>query len=184
MILSENIIEDLKKKSNLPFDCAKDFERLAYEIREVTGRSIGVTTLKRLMGYINDDRKTNTYTLNTIASFLGYESWNLYIQTLCMESVWDYKDSTYYVDELCQGDRITLKYLDRIVNVVVKMVGNKNVLCVMSSINCSLRKDDILYVDAIIEGQPLTARCVVRGCKKGNYKTRGEIKSISLNSNE
>ena len=40
-----------------------------------TDRTIGVTTMKRLLGYISDERNTNEYTLNTIAIYLGYPSW-------------------------------------------------------------------------------------------------------------
>ena len=51
MILSNIVIDDLKDKSGLLFDQAKDFDMLAKLILDVTQRSIGVTTLKRLMGY-------------------------------------------------------------------------------------------------------------------------------------
>ena len=65
MILSNIVIDDLKDKSGLLFDQAKDFDMLTKLIMDVTQRSIGVTTLKRLMGYIEDDHRTNAKTLNT-----------------------------------------------------------------------------------------------------------------------
>lgn len=40
-----------------------------------TGRTIGVTTLKRLFNYIDDNRKASDYTLNTISIYLGYVDW-------------------------------------------------------------------------------------------------------------
>lgn len=49
------------------FDKAVDFGLLSSYIYKDTGRTIGVTTLKRLFNYINDERKTSEYTLNTIA---------------------------------------------------------------------------------------------------------------------
>ena len=52
MRLSDKIINELKKKSGLLFDKANDFETLSAMIFKVTGRSIGVTTLKRLFNYI------------------------------------------------------------------------------------------------------------------------------------
>lgn len=58
MILSNIVIDDLKDKSGLLFDQAKDFDMLTKLIMDVTQRSIGVTTLKRLMGYIDDDHRT------------------------------------------------------------------------------------------------------------------------------
>ncbi|MCD8313521.1 MAG: hypothetical protein LUC24_05110, partial [Bacteroidales bacterium] len=81
MIFSIDIIKDLSEKSNLRLERVKDLELLAGDIFEVTGRNIGITTLKRLLGIIKDDRRTNAFTLNTIALYLGYESWEEYTGT-------------------------------------------------------------------------------------------------------
>ena len=66
MVFNSQIIEKLKEKSELSFDKSKDFESLCDKIFQQTGRTIGLTTIKRLMGYISDDRHTNVYTLNTV----------------------------------------------------------------------------------------------------------------------
>lgn len=44
MILSQDIINDIKKKSKLMFDNAADFNALADNINKETGRTIGLTT--------------------------------------------------------------------------------------------------------------------------------------------
>ena len=54
MILNEEIIKQIKDKSGLLLDQAKDISVLADKIFADTGRNIGVTTLKRLFGTIND----------------------------------------------------------------------------------------------------------------------------------
>ena len=69
MILNNAIIEDIKEKSSLLFDKAGDFSILSSLIFKETGRNIGVTTLKRLFHYIQDDRKASEYTLNTFFIF-------------------------------------------------------------------------------------------------------------------
>lgn len=79
MKLYNILIDDVKLKSGLLFDQAKDFKVLAKLILEITQRSIGITTLKRLFGYINDEHRTNSYTLNTIALYLGYSTWDAYL---------------------------------------------------------------------------------------------------------
>ena len=56
MILNDTIIDDIKRKSGLMFDKAVDFGLLSSYIYKDTGRTIGVTTLKRLFNYINDER--------------------------------------------------------------------------------------------------------------------------------
>ena len=78
MILNDLIIDDIKRKSGLLFDKAGDFGLLSTYVYKETGRTIGVTTLKRLFGYINDSRKTSEYTLNTMALYMGCPSWNAY----------------------------------------------------------------------------------------------------------
>lgn len=76
MILNSLIIDAIKKKSGLCFDKAKDYNILCDKIFSSTNRTIGVNTIKRLMGYILDDRKTNEYTLNTIAMYMGFQCWD------------------------------------------------------------------------------------------------------------
>ena len=67
MILNSLIIDAIKKKSGLCFDKAKDYDILCDKIFSSTNRTIVVKTIKRLIVYIVDDRKTNENTLNTIA---------------------------------------------------------------------------------------------------------------------
>lgn len=52
-----------------------DFEKLSETIREATGVTLSVTTLKRLWGKLKYDNIPATTTLNTLAQFAGYEDW-------------------------------------------------------------------------------------------------------------
>ena len=100
MILNNAIIEDIKEKSSLLFDKAGDFSILSSLIFKETGRNIGVTTLKRLFHYIQDDRKASEYTLNTIALYVGYNSWEEYSSAKNLVSDWGYNDETLYIHAL------------------------------------------------------------------------------------
>lgn len=53
----------------------QDFETLSNNIRARTGVTLSVATLKRLWGKIRYDSKPTPTTLNTLAQYLGYESW-------------------------------------------------------------------------------------------------------------
>lgn len=53
----------------------QDFETLSNNIRAKTGVTLSVATLKRLWGKIRYDSKPTPTTLNTLAQYLGYESW-------------------------------------------------------------------------------------------------------------
>lgn len=180
MILNNTIIEDVKKKSGLMFDKAGDFGLLSSYIFKETGRSIGVTTLKRLFNYINDERKTSEYTLNTIALYIGYGSWADYSSSKNLDSEWGYADETLYISALDIGTKIVIKYLNRVVTFEVCIVEGRNALKVISSVNSSLQAMDVLFVYRIKKGCILEAEKVLRGSYIGNYRTNGEIKAIEI----
>lgn len=180
MILSDKIIEEIKSESGLMFDKAGDFAILSSSIYAKTKRNIGVTTLKRLFCYINDERKASDYTLNTIALYLGYPSWTEYASARNLESEWGFDDESIYIQALDPGTHVTIQYLNRKVGFRVKEVGGNNVLEVISVVNGSLQIGDILHVHKIKKGTILEANSVIRGENKGNYRTHGEIQSIVI----
>lgn len=53
----------------------QDFIALSKKIQQETGASVSHVTLKRLWGKVKYDGLPQTYTLNTLAQFIGYESW-------------------------------------------------------------------------------------------------------------
>jgi len=53
----------------------QDFEKLSNNIREKTGVTLSIATLKRLWGKIRYDSKPTPTTLNTLAQYLDYENW-------------------------------------------------------------------------------------------------------------
>ncbi len=180
MVFNTQIIEKLKEKSGLAFDKSKDFELLGEDIYRITGRTIGITTLKRLIGYISDERNTNEYTLNTIGIYLGYASWSELCSSLRIDSDWNFLDDKIYIDELPLGKVITVKYLNRTLSLEVSLFMGRNALRVIEATNSSLKSGDILMVDYLQKGKILEARTVYRGDDKGKYRTNGELKDIIL----
>lgn len=111
MILSQDIIKDIKEKSNLMFDKSADFNALTDEISKETGRTIGLTTIKRLFGYIDDDRKTSQYTLNTLALYLGYSDWKEYSISKNLDSDWNFDTDKVLIAEQTTGTKFMLSIL-------------------------------------------------------------------------
>lgn len=180
MILSNIVIDDLKDKSGLLFDQAKDFDMLTKLIMDVTQRSIGVTTLKRLMGYIDDDHRTNSYTLNTIALYLGFSTWDDYLLARSVDSIWGFQDSAVYIHELELDSEVLVKYMDRTVKFKVVEHKEKKALMVIEAVNSSLQPNDLLYIHKIEKGKRLEAGKVFRGDLIGNYKTSSELTAVEL----
>ncbi len=180
MILSQDIIKDIKEKSNLMFDKSADFNALTDEISKETGRTIGLTTIKRLFGYIDDDRKTSQYTLNTLALYLGYSDWKEYSISKNLDSDWNFDTDKVLIAEQTTGTKIHVKYLDRIVTFVVSEYDNQKVLRVEKAENSSLKVNDILLVNSLQVGKIIEADKVIRGKNIGNYRTHGEISEMHI----
>lgn len=180
MTLNTIIIEKIKQRSNLLFDKAGDFDLLSMYVFKETGRTIGVTTLKRLFNYIDDDRKASEYTLNTIALYLGNEDWQKLVRLINIDSIWGYEDETIYVHSLEIGTHLEVSYLDRRVTFCVIQKNGENILKVERSVNSSLKEGDECNIYRICKGKILEAEHVYREGKIGNYKTQGEVASIKI----
>lgn len=184
MVFSEQIIEQLKVKSGLSFNKASDFTSLSDMIMSKTGQSIGVTTLKRLFGYIDDARDTNTSTLDIIAAFLGFNSWNEYLTVIRVDSDWNRDYDTIWVENLSLNSIIEVSYLNRVVTFQVVFAEGRKALKVLHITNSSLKTGDIAFIDKIRKGEKLEARKVCRGTSSGSYRTNGDVKTIKLLSPE
>ena len=132
MKLSSIVIEAIKQKTTLHFECSKDYSVLAEFIFKQTGRRIGSTTLKRLMGNIDDERNANEYTLNTLALFLGSNSWKEYNEKHELNSEWSYEDNSIYIYSLKQGSIFEITYLNRVITCKVVNYQNQKALQVLS----------------------------------------------------
>ena len=56
----------------VPADCY----RLGLEIKAVTNKSVSETTLKRVFGFASSIHQPSIYTLNALAEYCGFESWD------------------------------------------------------------------------------------------------------------
>ena len=75
MRLPEFIIKMLRKKSGNDLYLPSDCEFLSLDIESNLGIHIGATTLKRLLGFANDERTPHASTLEVLAKYLGYAHW-------------------------------------------------------------------------------------------------------------
>ena len=59
----------------------QDFINLSEQIRERTGVTLSHVTLKRIWGKVKYDSLPNTYTLDTLANFIGFSGWRSFVAT-------------------------------------------------------------------------------------------------------
>lgn len=69
MKLPFHIIQLLKEKSGNELRLPSDCEFMSLDIESKTGVRIGATTLKRLLGFAQDERMPHTSTLDAIARY-------------------------------------------------------------------------------------------------------------------
>src|SRR5690606_37744632 len=62
----------------VPADCY----RLALEIKGTTNKSVSETTLKRVFGFASSIHQPSIYTLNALAQYCGFESWDSFYTDL------------------------------------------------------------------------------------------------------
>lgn len=112
MKFSPYVTNLLRQKSKKDFRQSADCEYLALDIESVTGEHIGVNTLKRLLGFIDDEREPRISTLDVIARYLGFDNWDVL-------SIYDNKSNSSFessseeirVSELSEGQCVQISYL-------------------------------------------------------------------------
>ncbi len=60
----------------------QDFEELSVQMQDRTGQVISATTLKRIWGRVAYDSNPSRHSLDTLAVFLGHQSWRDYTTTI------------------------------------------------------------------------------------------------------
>jgi len=163
MILPSHIITLIEnhcgRKVTRPADC----EFVALDIESVTGEHIGVNTIKRLLGFINDERNPRKTTLDIIARYLGCNGWeamNERESAVATSAFVQGERKEVMVRTLEAGKRIKISYPPNRV-VTVEYLG-ENLFKVVESRNSKLLAGDILTITHIIYRYPLLVSKVVR----------------------
>ena len=177
MKFSPYVTDLLKQKSGKDFRLTSDCEYLALGIESVTGEHIGVNTLKRLLGFIDDEREPRTSTLDVIARYLGFENWDI-LKTFDDRSNSSFESSSeeIRVNDLSVGQCIQISYLpDR--QIELAYLG-ANRFRVKESANSKLLAGDEMTITHIVQGYPLLVSEVIRDGKSLGAFTAGKAQGI------
>ena len=154
MTLPFHIIQLLKRKSGNELRLPSDCEYLSLDIESKTGVRIGATTLKRLIGFAQDERTPHTSTLDAIACYLGYAHWD---ELSRIEdngnSDFDSPDDEIRSADLQPGTCVEIAYLpDR--RLTLKYLGDSRYR-VTDSENSKLQKGDEVEILNFVLHHPL-----------------------------
>lgn len=178
MKLPFHIIQMLKRKSGSDLRQPSDCEFLSLDIASKTGVRIGATTLKRLVGFAQDERTPHTSTLDAISCYLGYAHWD---ELSKIEdngnSDFDAPDEEIRSADLQPGANIEITYLpDR--KVTFEHLGD-NHYCVTASENSKLQKGDKVEIHHFVLRHPLLVVNVWREGKPLGQFTAGRVSGLS-----
>ena len=135
----------------------KEFLKLADEIFLRLGVMLSPTTLKRIWGYLDCASDPRSSTLDILARFVGYSSWEAFIEN--NESVSVAMTSNLILQrhfnacDLEVGDRLQLAWLPDHGFTVKALGGNR--FEVVDTVRSTLAVGDVFSCNVFIEGEPL-----------------------------
>ena len=170
MRLPFHIIQLLKAKSGSDLRLPSDCELVSLDIQSKTGIRIGATTLKRLVGFAQDERTPHTSTLDAIARYLGYAHWEEH-------SGFDSTDEEVRSADLPVDACVEITYLpDRLVR--MQYLGNQRYRIVDSQ-NSKLQTDDEVEIQSFMLHHPLLVLNVWRNGESLGQFTAGRVSGLS-----
>ena len=178
MKLPFHIVQLLKQKSGSELRLPSDCEILSLDIESKTGERIGATTLKRLIGFAQDERTPHTSTLDAIARYLGYAHWDELSKIEDKgNSDFDALDDEVRSVDLKPGTSVQITYLpDR--KVTLEYIGDGYYL-VIDSENSKLQKGDEVEIHNFVLHHPLLVVNVLRNGESLGQFTAGRVSGIS-----
>ena len=179
MRFSPFIIDLLQEKLGHEIRLSCDCDLLTLDIESMTGEHIGVNTMKRLLGFIADERTPRISTLNIIARYLGYADW----ESLRLEdaahsnSVFDNRDELLACS-MARGQKLLITYSPNR-KLVIEYEGD-NHFRVIESENSKLCQDDLLTLTHIVRHYPLLVSDEIREGKSLGAFTAGKAQGIDF----
>lgn len=178
MALPPKIIEFISAKYGAPIRYPSDCEKLAIDIREKLNENIGVTTLKRLFGFVHDVMQPRLITLDILAHYAGFEDYDQMLNSAIDAGDSDFENnSDIKPSSLKPGQRLYFEYRpDR--KVTLEYLGDET-FRVVESPKGSLRPNDILSINSLALNLPLIVNSVERnGLDLGRY-IAGKISGLT-----
>lgn len=179
MVFSPFIRKLLSDRCGRELRHSSDCEQLVCDIESASGEHIGVNTMKRLLGFIDDERSPRISTLEIIAQYLGYDSWEAL----------QLADAGMSNSAFNPGDELVARHLDKGQQVMVTYLPDReltleyiedNMFRVIASKNGKLMEGDMISLSHLVRHYPLIVSDVVRKGKCLGSFTAGKQQGIDF----
>lgn len=141
-----------------------EFNQASLSISKIPGLAVSASTLRRLYGYVAYDGEPSVTTLNTLARFNGYKSW----EDFCLQqSAKQVDDSDFLENEIANterlvpGDRLTLGWHNG-KGCILECISYQR-FRVVSSTNIQLQPESTCKLTTVCMGHPLYVTDVHQG---------------------
>lgn len=177
-MLSKVIIAKIESKFGRQVRYSKDCEVLAEVIFSETKRTISGSTLKRVFGMVEGTKEPRLYTLDVIAFYLGYQTWEALINEFndCKYSGFDVIEEIKS-SEISEGERIKINYEPERELILECVAPNK--FKIRKSINSKLLEHDTIHFNSVAKSYPLFISDVQRGDKSLGQYVAGKFSGIT-----
>ncbi len=161
--MSTNIIPELnwllelvKKEYGRDISTTTDFESLSVIIEKKTGELLSSSTLKRLYGYVSLRPIPRKSTLDILARYVGWKSYDNFLEDLRMNPQFNssyFSTKIIHSSDLNIGQRLKIGWApDRIV--IIEYMGDK-AFQVIESCNSQLMPGDCFEMISFMKNYPL-----------------------------
>lgn len=142
-----------------------EFNSLCWKIQKKTGQSISLSSIKRLWGYVKYDGFPATTTLNILAQFNDYKSWESFLMSDAVNTgISDsgfLKDSVINTGDLNPGDRMLIEWDDN-KSLEIECIAGQ-IFRVEKSNNIKLLYGDTMVLHTVCIGLPIYVTDITRG---------------------
>ena len=182
-MISDKSQQMIRERFKAPIQYPQQCEALALAIQESTGQTLGITTLKRMLGFVTGPASPRPSSLDIIAQYLGYPDYNLLAKDLgedCEISDFRTVESIASID-LEPGEQVQITYHPNRL-LVLSYLGD-NLYLVNEARGSKLFKGDKLLIAGFYVGFELLITDVERAGKHlGSYQAakQGGLTSVEI----
>lgn len=147
-----------------------DFDALLLAVTQTTGERMSISTIKRLVGYVNDSHEPSNATLSVLSRYVGYRDWTAFCQRNEISTSGSLNKEIIQSDNLNMFDEVEMEWFpDRYCRLRYLGNGQFEVVAVKGSNRLTI--GDTLNVMVFGLGQPLMAT---------NHNHNGTIKPLYI----
>ena len=157
----KRLIDHVEKVMGKSMQAPRDFMMLYEQLKDFTGDSISISTLKRIWGYTHTDTSFSLHSLDLLSRMVGYNNWDSFLKD---ES--DIPTSQVFVNKklksfsLEPGEKMKLTWQPNRVVLVEYQGCNK--FKVLESQNSKLQTGDVFHCEQFMESEPLIMTHLIR----------------------